>query len=137
LIGRALAGVIALAFLCAAVTVAVIAAALALFWALVPTLGEAGAAAIVAGLFALIVAIVVVVVVLTTGRSHHHHHGGHHEEPHAEFDIIGKVFEMAREKPLWAAGAAVAAGLLAIRNPALVATIVAAFMDKPGSKSGR
>ena len=29
----------------------------------------------------------------------------------------------------------VAAGLLAIRNPALVATIVAAFMDKP--KSGR
>ena len=60
-----------------------------------------------------------------------------HAEPHAEFDIIGKVFEMAREKPLWAAGAAVAAGLLAFRNPALVATIVAAFMDKPGSKSGR
>jgi hypothetical protein len=75
-------------------------------------------------------------VVLNTGRGHHH--GGHpHEAPHAEFDIIGKIFEMAREKPLWAAGAAVAAGLLAIRNPALVATIVAAFMDKPGSKSGR
>ena len=135
MIGRALAGVVALAFLCAAVTVAVIAAALALFWTLVPNLGEAGAAAIVAGLFALVVAIAVVIVVLTTGKQHHH--DTHHHEQHADFDIIGKVFEMAREKPLWAAGAAVAAGLLAIRNPALVATIVAAFMDRPGSKSGR
>ena len=80
-------------------------------------------------------AIAVVIVVLTTGKQHHH--DTHHHEQHADFDIIGKVFEMAREKPLWAAGAAVAAGLLAIRNPALVATIVAAFMDRPGSKPGR
>jgi hypothetical protein len=132
LIGRALAGVVALAALCAAVTVAVIAASLALFWALVPSLGEAGSAAIVAGLFALIVAVAVLIIVGTSGKSHHHQA---HHEPHADFDIVGKVFEMAREKPLWAAGAAVAAGLLAIRNPALVATIVAAFMDRP--KSGR
>ena len=130
MIGRALAGVIALATLCAAVTVAVIAASLALFWALVPSLGEAGSAAIVAGLFALVVAVVLVIVVSNTGKHHHQPH----QEQHADFDIVGKVFEMAREKPLWAAGAAVAAGLLAIRNPALVATIVAAFMDKPGSK---
>ena len=135
MIGRALAGVVALATLCAAVTVAVIAAALALFWALTPSVTEAGAAAIVAGLFALIVAIVIAVVVSNTGKSHHH--DARHHEQHADFDIVGKVFEMAREKPLWAAGAAVAAGLLAIRNPALVATIVAAFMDKPGSRSGR
>lgn len=134
MIGRALAGAVALAALCAAVTVAVIAASLALFWALVPSLGEAGSAAIVAGLFALVVAVAVLIVVGTSGK-HHSHHPQH--EQHADFDIVGKVFEMAREKPLWAAGAAVAAGLLAIRNPALVATIVAAFMDKPGSKSGR
>ena len=134
MIGRALAGVVALAALCAAVTVAVIAASLALFWALVPSLGEAGSAAIVAGLFALVVAVAVLIVVGTSGK--HHNHQPQHEQ-HADFDIVGKVFEMAREKPLWAAGAAVAAGLLAIRNPALVATIVAAFMDKPGSKSGR
>ena len=107
-----------------------LAASLALFWALVPSLGEAGSAAIVAGLFALVVAVVLVIVVSNTGKHHHQPH----QEQHADFDIVGKVFEMAREKPLWAAGAAVAAGLLAIRNPALVATIVAAFMDKPGSK---
>ena len=33
-----------------------------------------------------------------------------------------------------AVGAAVAAGILAIRNPALVATVVAAFMDRPKDK---
>lgn len=131
MIARALTGLTALAVLCAAVTVAVVAAALALFWALTPSLGDTVAAAIVAGLFALIVAVAVLAVVSTSGKNKHDKHGSHHDEGHADFDIVGKAIEIAREKPLWAAGAAVAAGLLAIRNPALVATIVAAFM---GSK---
>jgi hypothetical protein len=38
---------------------------------------------------------------------------------------------MAKDRPLLSLGAALAAGLIAVRNPALVATIVAAFMDRP------
>ena len=130
MIGKALAGITALIALGAAATVAVVAAAFALYWVLVPSLTQAGAAAIVAGVFALIVAFGVLVAASKSGsHSHHDSHAGHGGD--ADFDLVGKIFEIAREKPLWAAGAAVAAGLLAFRNPALVATIVAAFMDRP------
>lgn len=132
MIGKALAGLTALVALGAAATVAVVAAAFALYSVLVPSLTEAGAAAIVAGVFALVVAFGVLLAASKTGGSHHDHPPSHGGE--ADFDFVGKIFEIAREKPLWAAGAAVAAGLLAVRNPALVATIVAAFMDRPKSR---
>ena len=38
---------------------------------------------------------------------------------------------VVRDRPLLAAGAAVAAGIYALRNPQLVAAVVRAFMDKP------
>jgi hypothetical protein len=134
LIGKALAGITALIALGAAATVAVVAAAFALYWVLIPSLGQAGAAAIVAGVFALIVAFgVLVAASKSASHGHHDSHAGHGGD--ADFDLVGKIFEIAREKPLWAAGAAVAAGLLAFRNPALVATIVAAFMDRPTPRS--
>lgn len=37
---------------------------------------------------------------------------------------------VVRDRPLLSAGAAVAAGIYALRNPQLVAAVVRAFMDK-------
>ena len=38
--------------------------------------------------------------------------------------LMGRIMDTARERPFVAAAGAVAAGLLALRNPALVATVL-------------
>ena len=43
--------------------------------------------------------------------------------------LIDQVVEMARERPFVSAGAAVAAGLLAFANPALVTAVMRAFIN--------
>ena len=53
------------------------------------------------------------------------------EEDHG---LIERLLGIAREKPLLAVGAAIAAGILAVRNPALVATILTAFVQQPKDK---
>ena len=44
-------------------------------------------------------------------------------------NVIDQVVEVARERPFVAAGAAVAAGLLAVANPALVTAVMRAFIN--------
>jgi hypothetical protein len=70
---------------------------------------------------------------VVAGGSKHHaeedHYGGS-----ADFGLVERLFEMARERPLLSVGAAIAAGIIAIRNPALVATIAAAFIERPKHK---
>jgi hypothetical protein len=129
IVGRTIAAVTAAVALATATTLCVVAAALALFWVLEPLVGRAGAAALLAGVLALIVAISVLVAVSKTGHHHPAHHA--HEAARPDFAIIDRIIEMAKDRPFLSIGAALAAGLIAIRNPALVATIVAAFMDRP------
>lgn len=107
----------------------VLTAVLALFWVLEPLVGRAGAAAVLAGLLALVVAIAVLIVVSRTG--HHSHANQKAETGHTDFAIVDRLIDMAKDRPFLSIGAALAAGLIAVRNPALVATIVAAFMDRP------
>ena len=125
---KTLTAVIGLVAFAAMTAIAVGAAAFSLYLVLAPGVGEAGAAAIVAGAFALVVAIGIVIIVSKT--SHHKHepdaHGGG-----MDFGLVERLIDMAKERPILSIGAALAAGVIAFRNPALVATIVAAFVDRP------
>lgn len=128
ILGRTLAAVTALVALATATTVAVVAAALALYFALEPVVGRAGAAALLAGGLALIVSICVLIV---ASRGHHPRHDHHGSGGEPDFSLVERLIGMAKDKPLLAAAAAVAAGIIVVRNPALVATIVTAVMQKP------
>jgi hypothetical protein len=127
ILGRTLAAVTAAVALATATVLCVAAAACALFWVLEPLVGRAGAAALLAGVLALIVALCVLIAV-----SRPNHSSQHASQPgHTDFAFVDRIIDMAKDRPILSIGAALAAGLIAIRNPALVATIVAAFMDRP------
>jgi uncharacterized membrane protein len=127
IVGRTIAAVTAAVALATATMLCIAAAACALFWVLEPLVGRAGAAALLAGVLALIVAIAVLIAVSKTG--HHPHHAP--QSGRTDFAFVDRIIDMAKDRPLLSVGAAIAAGLIALRNPALVATIVAAFMDRP------
>jgi hypothetical protein len=129
IVGRTLAAVTALVVLATATTIAVVAAAFAFFFALEPVVGRAGAAGLLAGLLALLVSITVLIVA-SRGNAPHHDHG-HGGGGIPDFSFVERIIEMAKDKPILAAAAAVAAGLIVVRNPALVATIITAIMQKP------
>ena len=104
--------------------VAVGALAFALYAALAPGLGQAGAAAVVAVVFVVIILLIALLAALA----------GKPKRRADDAGLMDRLMEIAREKPMLAVGAAIAAGILAIRNPAWVATVVAAFMDQPRNK---
>lgn len=102
-----------------AAAVGVVAGAYALYEALREPLGPAGAAGLVAGLIFLLLAAIAGAIAL-----------GRRAPPQRQADagLSGKLMQLAREKPMLAAGAIVAAGVVLARNPRLVATAVSAFM---------
>jgi hypothetical protein len=52
--------------------------------------------------------------------------------------LMERVGQLAREHPVMSAGGALAAGLMALKNPALAATLIGAFLaPKPSSSSRR
>lgn len=129
---KTLTAIVGLVALATATVVAILAVAFALFAELEPVVTSAGAAAIVAGVFALTVAVVALVV--AGGGKRHHHSEEDHFSGSGDFGLVERLFDMARQRPLLSVGAAIAAGIIAIRNPALVATIAAAFIDRPKPK---
>jgi hypothetical protein len=129
IIGRTLAAAIAFVALATAATSAVVAVAFALFFAFQPITGSAGAAGIVAAVFGSIVAIAALLA-LNWGSSEDR------DVPEHEFSFVERIIEMSRTRPLLSAGAGIAALMIAFRNPALVATVAAAFMDRPKDRSG-
>ncbi len=88
----------------------VVAAAFAVFVLLREPLGEAGAAATVSALTALLLAIAAAVAALLAKA----YRDRHPPEP----TLVERVAELVREKPLVSAGAALAAGLMALKNHA-------------------
>lgn len=107
----------AVAALAAAAGVAVVAAAFALYALLVEALRPAGAAAVVAAIAALIA----LVGALLMGRK-----GS--PPPREEQGPAGRLLDIARERPVLAAAAAVATGVVALRNPKIMAAVVSAFV---------
>ena len=116
MIRRALLAVAALCAFATAVVVAVVALAFALYALVVADLGPAGAAAVVAAVAAVLAGFGALMLTMR-GRA-----------PPPEPTILDRVTQIARERPLLAAGGALVAGLVALKNPKLVAGLASAFM---------
>ncbi|MDO8901070.1 MAG: hypothetical protein Q7V15_06930 [Phenylobacterium sp.] len=131
MIEKALIAVIALAALSALTVLCVGAAGFALFAVLDGPLGPAGAAGVVALVCALLLLVAVFAV-----------RGKGPALPAALQDddsLAARAFELARQHPMAASGAALlaalAAGVLAVKNPKVIATALSAYLA--GRSSGR
>lgn len=120
------------AMLAASAGVMVVAGAMALYGVLRPYLGGPGAGAAIvlaAGLVMLAVGLTLERWILKPGRK---------PSREDEHDLLQRLIGMAQDKPLIAVGALIGAIFLAIRNPALTAVVVKAFLDpkpRPGKKA--
>lgn len=125
IVEKTLAALAAAAAIAAAAAVAVVAAAFALYQVLLPHLGAAGSAAVLAATFAFLA---LIGGLLATRKAEGRHHGDHDAHAAGDAGLIAKVFEIAKEKPLLAAGVGIAAGVFALRNPAILTAVISAFM---------
>lgn len=125
---RTLMALAAGAAIAAAAAVGVFSAFFALFAFIEPFVGTAGAAAIISGASALAVGVAGFVAARKA-------EGDHRPSATAAPDasMIELILGLVRDKPLLAAGAAVAAGVYALRNPALITAVIRAFVDKPST----
>ncbi|WP_269715207.1 hypothetical protein [Caulobacter sp. NIBR2454] len=104
----------------------VISAGIAIYAVLEPLVGAPGAAAIVAAVFAL-VALIGGLVLADKAEDGRHHQNQHAAAPDANF--IGRIIDLAKDKPILSAAAAIGAGVFFMRNPVLFAALAKAFMD--------
>ena len=85
-------------------------------------LGAAASAAVVAGAVALIFVIVAVALAIKAGA-----------KP-KEAPLVERLKNFVRERPVTAAGAALAAGVFAVRNPKMFLPLVLAFLEPKSPK---
>ena len=131
---RVLSGAAAAGAAAAAAAVVVIGLAYALYALAKTWLPPAGAAAVTAAAFALVLGIGA--AVMASGAKGKGKAGGRavkklkhpHDEPRT---LMERALDTARERPVVAAAGALAAGLLALRNPALVATVIGLINQPP------
>jgi uncharacterized membrane protein len=125
---KVLAMMAAVAAIAAAAVVVVIALSFAVYAALRDVIGPAWAAAAVAGAFAL-VALVLALVLTRKARP----------KPARGDDqnLTGRLVELARERPLVAAGAMAAAVAVVIRNPRILTAVATAALAsrKPSDRA--
>ena len=119
IVRRAVQTIIAVAVMAASAGVVVVSASYAIYTLLRIYLGPAGAGAVIAGVFALLLAIVGVIV-LKGGKAPK-------AAPPPRSSVVARVLDTLTERPVMAAGAAAAAGLIAWRNPRLVSIVLAAL----------
>ncbi len=116
---RALRILAAAAAITAAAAIGVVSVALAIYAGALPFTGPAWAAAIVAAVMALVaVGGVLAFRPRKTAR----------REEEVDASLLEKMMDLAGEHPLLAVGAAIGAGIYAVRNPKLAAALLAAFM---------
>lgn len=118
MIEKAYLGLIGLVVLCATASLGVAAGGYAIFELLRPAFGPAGAAGLLSLAVLLLLAIILGLLALRGRRG----------SRATESSAGAKLIQLAREKPLLAAGAIVLAGVVIARNPRLVATAISAFM---------
>jgi len=117
--------VAAAAALSAAVGVFVVALAFALYAVARDYVNPAGASAIVAGAAALLMLIGFLAALAKSGVA---------KLRKREASFADKAKDFVRERPLTAAIGALAAGVIAVRNPALLATIALSFFEGRSTK---
>ena len=105
--------------------VAVVALGATLYYALALVLPALGAAAVTAGVFALIAVVVAVVFLNAAGGMDHEDEDD--EEPSG---LGGRAYALFRSRPILGTVAALAGGWIFLRNPALATMVAAAFTEK-------
>jgi hypothetical protein len=111
----------AVSALAAAAIVVVVALAFALYAAVLPQVGPAWAAACVAGAAALLMVLCALALVIKVNPPKF----GKQAE---ERDTLTRLIDLAKDKPIVAASAIIGASLVALRNPKIVATVLATAM---------
>lgn len=110
--------------------VAVVALGATVYYALALVLPPLGAAAVTAGLFAMIA---IVVAVAFLGKA-----GGLSEEEEEEPEGLGsRAYALFRQRPILGTVAALAGGYIFLRNPALATMVAAAFTEKSHGRRRR
>jgi hypothetical protein len=122
---RLLRAFVAIVAISTAAGVAVVSAAFAVFALLRPYAGEAGAAAIICGVCALAV-LLGGILAAPRGRRRSRSDG-----PTA---VADDLMELVRDKPIASAGVAVAAGIMAMRNPRVIGEVARAFFQRRRDK---
>jgi hypothetical protein len=108
----------------AAVGIVIVAAAFAVFSLLQAYLGPSGAAAIIAAVIAVLLAAAALLVLSRADVAGGMRRGA---APAAGVGMQERIIYLIQDRPLLAAGAAVAAGLIAWRNPRLIGSVMSLF----------
>jgi len=108
--------------LAASAAVCVVALAFALYAAVEPRFGRAGAAGIVAGATALLVALVAVALLVAS-------RGKRRKAVPAGRKALDRGLDFVREQPVLTIAAALGTGLLAVRNPEYLGSVIRAFVE--------
>ena len=132
MIGKGLVKKLTAAFVVAASAfVAIVALGATLYYALALVLPALGAAAVTAGVFALIAIIVAVVFLNAAGVMEDE---VEEEEPEG---LGGRAYALFRSRPILGTVAARAGGWIFLRNPALATMVAAAFTEKSHTRYRR
>ncbi len=123
MLDRFLMAVAAAAAIATAAAVSVVALAFCVYALLVTPLGAAGAAGAECALFAVLVALGGLIAM---GRAKKRSKQGPAGDA---ISLADRLMDLVRDKPMASAGIAVAAGLMALRNPAVIAVIVRTILD--------
>ena len=130
---KAMMAAAALAAMAVAAATGVISLAFALYALLRGPIGPAGASACVAGVCTLAIAIAGLIAA----------RGSEERAEEAEqLGLVERLLELVRDKPMASVGVALAAGLLVIRNPAVIGVILRTLLEswqgpEPRRKSRR
>jgi hypothetical protein len=133
MIGKGLVKKLTAAFVVAASAfVAIVALGATLYYALALVVPPLGAAAITAGVFALIAIVVAVVFLNASGATDD-------EDDYADEDpgLGHRAIALFRARPILGTVAALAGGWIFLRNPALATMVAAAFSEKPRGRGYR
>jgi hypothetical protein len=132
IVERTLAALATAAAVVAAVFVSVIAAFFTLYALVEPHWGSAGGGAVVATAAALLAIIIALVAARGMGdrkAKEDHQAKGAAPTGGSHADMAQILLSVVKDRPLLSAGAAVAVGVYALRNPALISAVVRGFMD--------
>ena len=82
-------------------------------------------------LYAIVAAVAALIVagMIAARKVEGHRSAGHEPQPPAGFDLTGKIVDIVRERPIMSIGLGLAAGIFALKNPSLTATVAKAFLD--------
>ncbi len=124
IVQRAVAAVIAVTSAAVAAVIVIVSAIYAIFALLVDYVSAAAATAIIAGAIAVVL---IGVALAFRKQSEAPKPKASHTPPTANISVSDRLLNLAQDKPVVAATAALAAGLLAWRNPKLVGSVLRAF----------